>query len=180
MNHRGKNGKNHEYQDSNVSASTPKIEKMMYYILDNTMGRLRTQTHFRSSFLERGDDLKYVCVRRLHYGDQIAIIYLYWQKGLSDASKFCRRGKVTLACVIGTWRVERHRETQWCPIVDCLIQIFNAFLPRMRASSVCSVSFSSTSNTNYEIKVSIYHMPHSGRHSYVQWLIAWFSYSIHK
>ena len=114
------------------------------------------------------------------YGDQIAIIYLYWQKGLSDASKFCTRGKVTLACVIGTWRVERHRETQWCPIVDCLIQIFNAFLPRMRASSVCSVSFSSTSNTNYEIKVSIYHMPHSGRHSYVQWLIAWFNYSMHE
>lgn len=58
---------------------TGEIEKMMYYILGNTMGSLQTHTYFRSSCLERSDDLKYVCVR-LHNVDQIAILYFILTK----------------------------------------------------------------------------------------------------
>ena len=42
-----------------------------------------------------------------------------------------------------------------------------------------SLSFPPTSNTNYKIKVGIYHISQSRRNSYAQLLIAWFNDSMH-
>ena len=52
MNHRGKNGRNHEYQDSNDSASTPELMVLAPFLTFQLSSGMHCRTFFVPVFLQ--------------------------------------------------------------------------------------------------------------------------------